>query len=538
MLSRFRQFAARIVRDLTFRITGEDRAYHFDFQDLGRLNKLLAHGGLPPMTQPPKPDSVLGERAMRVFELSQELRDGLALALTPAGREAFLNWAVHHSSGQHQVTVQEALAWLAHQDAQADRGLELCYRLQPSWQEAVPNALNGGWQQLQHYIQRRYGLRGRWFQEATPVRQPSLNNRNGVNLVAHFEYASGLQQAALGLVDALHAADVATSLRDLPVTFRHDPQTPRRLGLEEFDTTIFLAGLNTFPDEWYPKAGLWMRPGVKRIAVWYWEMEDVPPEWIARLHWADEVWAPTRFIADTFRKYLKVPVVPMLPGVVLPKFERKPRSDFGLREDRFLFLFTFDLFSTLARKNPLGLITAFRRAFRPDEPVELVIKVSRGDELPGDFALLKTACEANNVALLNTVLPRNDLLALIACADCYVSLHRSEGLGLGLAESMLMGRPVVATGYSGNLDFMTAENSYLVRCERVPCTEDAPPYRKGSIWGEPDVNHAAEQMRRVYENRSEAQAKGARAKQELKELLSLDAYARRVSERLSSTPEA
>jgi glycosyltransferase involved in cell wall biosynthesis len=228
-----------------------------------------------------------------------------------------------------------------------------------------------------------------------------------------------------------------------------------------------------------------------------------------------------------------VPVVPMLPGVVLPPFERKPRSAFGLRDDRFVFLFTFDLFSTLARKNPLGLIAAFRKAFGREEPVELVVKVSRGDAMSTDFAVLKAACDVNGVTLLNSVLPRNDLLALMACADCYVSLHRSEGLGLGLAESMLMGKPVIGTGYSGNLDFMTAENSYLVRCERVPCAEDAPPYKKGFIWGEPDVNHAAELMRRVYANREEAKAKGELAKRELEELLSLEAYAKRVGKRLS-----
>jgi glycosyltransferase involved in cell wall biosynthesis len=555
---RLRSLAARAYREVTYRLTGEDPRQFLDLADLPRLNKLLASAGLPPLTAPPMPDAVLGERALRVYELSRELRDGLPLALTPAGREGFLNWAIHHSSGEHRVSAAEALALLAHTDKLPDRGLELSYRLHPAWQQAVPDALAGGWAKLTRFVRERYGIRGRWLAEAkkedpTPRPPPRAEEGEdeggclspplrlgegaggwgfGTNVVAHFEYASGLQQAAFGLVDALHAAGVRTSLRDLPVTFRPDPLAPRRLGVEEFDTTIHLAAVNTFPDDWYPKAGLFPRPGVRRIAVWYWEMEDVPAEWVPRLGWADEVWAPTRFIADTFRKYVNVPVVTMLPGVVLPAFEPKPRSAFGLRDDRFAFLFTFDLFSTLARKNPLGLIAAYRKAFRRDEPVDLVLKVSRGDEMPADFAVLKTACDDSGVTLLNAVLPRGDLLALMACCDSYVSLHRSEGLGLGLAEAMLLGKPVIGTGYSGNLDFMTADNSYLVRCGRVPCAADAPPYQKGFVWGEPDLDHAAELMRRVYENRAETTARGERAKRELTELLSLEAYSRRVGERM------
>jgi glycosyltransferase involved in cell wall biosynthesis len=529
MLTRLRRLATRLSHEFAFRTSGEDPSRFLALNDLPRLNRLLAAAGLPPLPCPPAPDPVLGERAMRVYELSRELRTGLPLALTPAGREGFLRWAIHHSGGEHRVTAGEALALHAHLDRRPDRGLELSYRLHPEWQEAVPGALSpDGWPKLKRWLAERYGVRGRWFANAPLPFAGEGPGVRGVNVVAHFEYASGLQQAALGLVEALQRAGVRTSLRDLPVTFRPDPHAPRRLGLEEYDTTVYLAAVNTFPDEWYPRAGLRMRPGVRRIAVWYWEMEDVPAEWAARLGWADEVWAPTRFLADTFRKYIRVPVVPMLPGVELPPFDPLPRSHFGLQDDRFVFLFTFDLFSTLARKNPLGLIAAFRRAFRPGEPVDLVLKVSRGESAPNEFARLNEAAAAAGVRVLNAVLPRGELLALLACADCYVSLHRSEGLGLGMAEAMLLGKPVIGTGYSGNLDFMTGENSHLVSCARVPCAADAPPYRRGYTWGEPDLGHAAELMRRVVDRRDEARAKGERAARDLSEWLSVEAYARRV----------
>jgi len=295
---------------------------------------------------------------------------------------------------------------------------------------------------------------------------------------------------------------------------------------------VFVAGLDTSPTEMYRITGLFVRPGVRRIAIWYWELEEVPEHLAKLMTWPDEVWAPTRFIAETFRKYLKVPVVTMLPGVELPPFAPRPREFFGLSPERFVFLFTFDMFSTTGRKNPYGLIDAFRKAFAPDEPVDLVIKVSRGEKLPEEFEKLKARCIEAGVQLRNEVLPRGDLLALMNACDCYVSLHRSEGLGLGMAETMLMGKPVIATGYSGNLDFMNDGNSYLVRYERKASEVDHPPYPKGSVWADPDLDHAAELMRYVVEHREEAAAKGVRAKADLERDLSPAAYAERLKARL------
>src|SRR5207249_11274978 len=119
---------------------------------------------------------------------------------------------------------------------------------------------------------------------------------------------------------------------------------------------------------------------------------------------------------------------------------------------------------------------------------------------------LRAACAANGVRLIAESLPRPRLLALMSAADTYVSLHRSEGFGLTVAESMLLGKPTIATGYSGNLDFMTPHNSYLVRYDRATIADDIPPYPKGCVWAEPSAEHAAELMRRVFEKPEEARA--------------------------------
>ena len=478
-----------------------------------------------------------GEQGLRTYELRADLRAEYPLALCPKHRGPFLRWAAVYGECDSGLTMGEVLWLLAEMDLRPDRGLAVTYRFEPAWQEAVPDALTDeGWPKLKEYLNQRYSIRQKWLSGAElgdaaepPVADPS----RGVNVHGHFDFVSGLQEVALGLVRALHIAGFPTALRDLPVLPRVSREPGRRHhDRERYDTTVFVAGLDTSPTEMYRLTGLHARPGVRRIAIWYWELEEVPGDLAALMAWPDEVWAPTRFIAETFRKYLKVPVVTMLPGVQLPPFAPRPREFFGFNPGRFVFLFAFDMFSTTGRKNPYGLIDAFRRAFRPEEPVDLVIKVSRGSKLPVEFAELQARCAAAGVRLMNEVLPREDLLALLNACDCYVSLHRSEGLGLGLAETMLMGKPVIATGYSGNLDFMNAENSYLVRYERRASEIDHPPYPKGAVWAEPDLDHAAELMRYVVDHPAEAAATGARAKAELERTLSMESYAERVRKQL------
>ncbi|MCU0705995.1 MAG: glycosyltransferase family 4 protein [Fimbriiglobus sp.] len=496
--------------------------------DLPRINAILAGAGLPPLAAPPTPDPILGERPLRVYELVPELREALPFALTPAERQQFLGWAVMHSSGIHKVTADQTLALLAHLDRQPDRGLELAYRLNPAWQQAVPDALTGGgWRRLKRHLRAVLGIDGRWLRRARLTTASRLRGR-GVNVIAHHDYPSGLQNVTLDLLAALRRAGYATALRDLPVTQRPDPTAPRKLDGEVFPTSIVVSAVNTFPDEWFRTAGLWMRPGVRRVAVWYWEMEEVPAEWVPRLGWADEVWAPTRFTADAFRKAVQVPVKVVTPGFELPAFAPLPRSYFGLTEGRFTVLFTFDMRSVMVRKNPIGLVAAFRKAFPDHAEAELVVKVSNGEHSRENLGQLRAAADAAGVRLIDAFLPRAELLALMDCCDCYASLHFAEGLGLGMAEAMALSKPVVASDYSGNTDFMTADNSYPVRTRRVTIPEDYPPFRAGLIWGEPDLDHAAELLRRVRDRPDEARAKAERGRADVQKLFSPAAYADRV----------
>jgi glycosyltransferase involved in cell wall biosynthesis len=176
-----------------------------------------------------------------------------------------------------------------------------------------------------------------------------------------------------------------------------------------------------------------------------------------------------------------------------------------------MFLFTFDVSSQIERKNPLGLIEAFRGAFGHRRDVVLVLKFTNPVYDPTGIRRVRRLCEGINAVLLEDYMPRNELQGLMVAADCYVSLHRSEGFGLGIAEAMGLGKPVIATAYSGPADLMTPENSFCVNYRVVRIERDRGPYLKGLSWADPDLEHASQLMRQVVENPAAAEARGRRA---------------------------
>src|SRR5262249_14838726 len=206
------------------------------------------------------------------------------------------------------------------------------------------------------------------------------------------------------------------------------------------------------------------------------------------------------------------------------------REYFGLPDGPTIFLFVFDVHSVLARKNPSGLIEAFERAFGHDEDVRLVLKLVHGDESVRR-TLLGQAADPR-VILIDRVLDRPELNSLVVVSDCYVSLHRSEGFGVTMAEAMALGKPVIATGYSANMDFMNAGNSFPVRYELVRLQGDHGSYPEGSTWAEPDVEHAAELMRLVYESPARAREVALRGERDIWRYLSPASVGERIRERL------
>jgi glycosyltransferase involved in cell wall biosynthesis len=457
------------------------------------------------------------------------------LGLLPLGQRHFFDWLTTHGRRDQGLTDAEIMKFLRESARRVVRGWCITYLLQPRWQERFPSALTAhGWNEFRSWIQASYGEH---IQDGLPPTLPDEFDPRatapGANILSHFCNPSGIQQAALWTRAALERVGVRTSCRDVPVPRRIAPlDRAQWLGLEIYPVTILTHAAEPYFVSGYERAGLWPRQDVHRIAYWAWELENLPDTWVQAAELVDEIWAPTEFVAKAMRSRITRPVHWMLPGVEAGPVEVLSRAALGIPDDHFIFLFMFDLHSQLHRKNPEGVFRAFQAAFRADDRVTLLIKTSGGDIHSADLAKLRQTIHGPNVLLLDEMMSRERAYGLIALSDCFVSLHRSEGFGLGLAEAMLMAKPVIATGYSGNLDFMNRENSLLVDFEMTEIKEDRPIYSRGNFWAEPSVDHAAQYMREVYEHQDEARDRAQRAQPAIQSLLSLEAAGKRMRARL------
>lgn len=272
------------------------------------------------------------------------------------------------------------------------------------------------------------------------------------------------------------------------------------------------------------------------IGFWAWETTDFPRKWRDRFSLVNEIWTASNYMAEAISKVSPVPVVCIPHVIQVPEVESN-RAKMGLAENEFIFLFHFDFLSFAARKNPEGAIEAFRLAFSTEEPVRLVIKSMNAEREPERLNQLITLAENLRVTFINETLDSKTRFQLIQSCDAYVSLHRAEGFGLGIAEAMAMGKPVVATGWSGNMDFMNVSNSLPVRYHLKPLEYDIGPYQSGTLWAEPDLEHAATLMRSLFESKILCDALGERAKTDVNLYLSEEAVALRLNDRLNLITE-
>jgi SAM-dependent methyltransferase len=252
----------------------------------------------------------------------------------------------------------------------------------------------------------------------------------------------------------------------------------------------------------------------------------------------DEVWAISEFSRRAIAAATKKPVFAFPLPVAAPRPRRGfDRSGLGL-PDGFLFLFCFDFLSVSQRKNPRGLIEAFSTAFAPGEGPTLVLKAINGEFQLAELEAMKLLAAARpDIIVIDRYLDDDENAALMDACDCYVSLHRSEGFGLTMAEAMALGKPVIATAYSGNLDFMDDDTAYLVPWTEGWVPEGCPPYRGGARWAEPDIAVAAQLMRSVVQNPEEAAAVGARAQRAVLGKHGLAARAALMKERFAHAQE-
>lgn len=341
-----------------------------------------------------------------------------------------------------------------------------------------------------------------WKRISKPISLASARTSPGLNLIGYIRAEMGLGEAARGYAHAMSEAGVPFAVVDYssgnPARMGDDSwvhkattSPPYGTNLIHINASLIRDAVGTMPVELFA--------GRYAIGYWAWELPEFPDEWLGAFDVVDEVWVPSAFVQDSISRKSPVPVVRIPHAVKIPTGPFLPRSHFGLADDAYTFVTMYDGHSVRERKNPDAVVRAFKDAFGPDDRgVSLVIKVN-GAASSGASTVGEWTEGYANIRVVDQILTRHEVDSLLARSDCFVSLHRSEGFGLPIAEAMGLAKPVIATYWSGNVDFMRPKSAACIDYELVTLDRDYGPYRAGQHWAEPDIDHAAGWMRRLAE---------------------------------------
>jgi glycosyltransferase involved in cell wall biosynthesis len=369
-----------------------------------------------------------------------------------------------------------------------------------------------------------------------------------VQMIGPFQKASGLGQAARLSAKIMEHTGYSVS----SVDFGMDNPAPEgfsKVGaLSEYKRArVNLIQLNA---ESIPLAFAYQPDvfsGAYNIAYVYWELDSPALCHYLGMEMIDEIWVAAEYGVTIYQPKMDKPVVNV--GMCfedVPDIDRDRARDFvnrrfRLKGNEFVYLVAFDSFSFVQRKNPVAVLEAFRKAFPDREDVRLIVKTQNRNSVsdPPQVRLWRQVdaimAQDRRIRLMNETLSYDDLLLLKKGSDCYISLHKSEGWGFGMIEAMSLKVPVVVTGYSANMDFCTPETAWLVDYTITPLVpQDYIFVRKGQSWAEPDIDHAAKQLRAVYDNPAERVARAEAALRNVRENFSAEAISRRFKARLDT----
>ncbi len=373
----------------------------------------------------------------------------------------------------------------------------------------------------------------------------------GLNIAGFLTADLGVGESARCMVRAADAAGLSTALVPLKLNCKN------RLGDQTYAARLQddnPHGVNVVHVD--PPAsrdldhhhGTAFRADKYNIGYFAWELPEFPDAWTSAFDYYDEIWTPSDFATAAIAMKSPLPVVTMPHAISFARPTDSTaalRARLGLPAGKFLFLTLFDLNSYAERKNPRAVIAAFRLAFAAaqrtagfstaESPAALVIKVQNVTGNETDFAALRASvADLPGTVLLTETLSRADIYALEAACDCFVSLHRSEGFGLAVAEAMFLGKPVIATDWSATAEFVDASNGCPVHAPLVTLDRNHGPYAKGSTWADPDPAHAAEHMRRLFADPALCARLGAAARTTIESRFSPAAIGARYRRRLAA----
>lgn len=358
--------------------------------------------------------------------------------------------------------------------------------------------------------------------------------KSGIDVYGYLNAELGVGEAGRLAIAALEAAQVPVSAISDAVTLSRQSYEYITTNEARHSTILMAVNADQLPTK-YESLGREFFSDRYVIGQWFWELEEFPERNIGSFSLVNELWAPTKFIAEALRAkappHIAVQHMPL--PLVMPKIDETfSRTNLGI-PNSFMFLFTFDFLSVLKRKNAMGVIDAFCLAFQPGEGPILVLKSINGDKRIKELEMLRWhARHRKDILIIDTYLETGQTSALMNESDCYVSLHRSEGLGLTMAEAMLLGKPVIATAYSGNMDFMTDETAYLVPWVKTKVGKDAEGYPAQCMWAEPSISEASLFMRQVFLEPELAVQKGLVARDDLLQRFNMKVCGERMRNRL------
>jgi glycosyltransferase involved in cell wall biosynthesis len=356
----------------------------------------------------------------------------------------------------------------------------------------------------------------------------------GANFIGYLQSEMGVGESVRCAVMAARAARLGTAVKsvDSRGPFRRgDKSLGEEDGEHPYPVNVFHVNADQATVV-IDRLGPGFVAGRRNIGYWVWELEEFPDRWQSSFRFFDEIWTPSTFCQAAIARKSPVPVVRM-PHAVRSEFRsRTGRPGFAIPSDRFVFLAVFDLLSVAERKNPLGVIEAFRHAFGYSSKCHLVLKVNHARHCQPQMSVIREAAAGLPITILDYTMDREDINCLIETCDCLVSLHRSEGFGLTIAEAMYLNTPVIVTAYSGNLDFTNGNNAFLVNYDLVRIPKGCEPYDEGLVWAEPKIDHAVSQMRLVVEHPDVRRARAEKASESIRTQLAPETVGTLMKERL------
>lgn len=342
-----------------------------------------------------------------------------------------------------------------------------------------------------------------------------------------FSVSSGLGQGARRLLSGLRNAGFKASATDLGMAFGQadmDWSEPAPSPDARGPLLVHING--PYVPYALLRTGHRLSRGRYVIGYWNWELPVLPGAWrIAERH-LHEIWVPSRFVAEAVTRRLKLPVH-VVPYWIEPQHVNAvARERLGIRAGDFVVFTAFNAGSGYTRKNPEAAIAAFRKAFGDAPDTVLIVKIANPSLAPEEVAAFqRTVAGMKNLRLLTETVEPGEMAGLIALSDVVISLHRAEGLGFLPAEAMLLGKPVIATGWSGNIDFMSEDNSRLVSYRLVPAMDPRGTYDvPGAQWADPDVEDAAEALAALYAEPDARARLGLAAQQSARQFFCLDRF--------------